>query len=117
MKEINFDHNNIGGLALVYAFPPSDLLRVRYDYRSGKHYVEMKTRDNIVAIPVYPDRSFVFDEQKSTADGGGIIGRYQLRVSFRSFDMRCHSLSRCLSVASGLCFRKTTMALCISLAR
>lgn len=70
MKEINFDHNNIGGLALVYAFPPSDLLRVRHDYRSGYDCVELKTRDNIVAIPVYSDRSFVFDEQKSTADGG-----------------------------------------------
>lgn len=70
MKEINFDYNNIGGLAEIYAFPPADLLRVRHDYRSGKDCVEMKTRDNIVAIPVYPDRSFVFDEQKSTADGG-----------------------------------------------
>ena len=70
MKKINFDHNNIGGLAEIFAFPPSDLLRVRHDYRSGYDCVELKTRDNIVAIPVYPDRSFVFDEQKSTADGG-----------------------------------------------
>lgn len=89
MKEINFDHNNIGGLAEIYAFPPNDLLRVRHDYRSGRHYVEMKTRDNIVSIPVYPDRSFVFDEQKSTADGGdywqvsieGVIPKLRYEVS------------------------------------
>ena len=70
MKEINFDFNNIGGLAEIYAFPPSDLLRVRHDYLHDTDSVELKTRDNIVAIPIYPDRSFSFTEQQSVDDGG-----------------------------------------------
>lgn len=70
MKEIKIEFDNIGGLAQIYAFPPSDLLRIRHDYRADTDSVELKTRENVVVIPVYADRSFMFDEKKSTAEGG-----------------------------------------------
>lgn len=34
MREIKFDFNNIGGLAEIYAIPPSDFLRLRHDYNN-----------------------------------------------------------------------------------
>lgn len=70
MVYINFDFNNVGGLAEIYAIPPADVLRIRHDYRRDTYALELKTRDNIIVIPIYGDRSFSFDEQKSTADGG-----------------------------------------------
>ncbi len=70
MQNIIFNFNNIGGLAEIYAIPPSDFLRLRHDYISDTDALELKTRDNIIVLPVYADRSFSFDEQKSTADGG-----------------------------------------------
>ena len=70
MDKIKFDFNNVGGLAEVYAIPPSDVLRIRHDYRRDTDALELTTRDNIIVIPVYGDRSFSFIEQKSTADGG-----------------------------------------------
>ncbi len=70
MVNINFDFNNVGGLAEFYAIPPSDVLRIRHDYRRDIYALELKTRDNIIVVPVYGDRSFSFSEQKSTADGG-----------------------------------------------
>lgn len=70
MRKVKIDFDNIGGLALIYAFPPSDFLRLRHDYISGTDALELKTRDNIIVLPVCGDRSFSFIEQKSIADGG-----------------------------------------------
>lgn len=70
MEKINFDFNNVGGLAEIYAIPLSDVLRIRHDFRRDTDALELVTRDNIIVIPVYGDRSFSFIEQKSTADGG-----------------------------------------------
>lgn len=70
MREIKFDFNNIGGLAEIYAIPPSDFLRLRHDYNNDTDALELKSRDNIIVLPIYGDRSFCFTEQKSTDDGG-----------------------------------------------
>ena len=70
MRKVKIEFDNIGGLALIYAFPPSDLLRLRHDYIRDTDALELTTRDNIVVLPIVGDRSFSFTEQKSTADGG-----------------------------------------------
>ena len=70
MKKIKFNFENVGGLAEVYAFPPSDFLRLRHDYVNDSDSLELRTRDNVIAVPVYGDRSFVFSEEKDRADGG-----------------------------------------------
>lgn len=70
MNKVKIDFDNIGGLALIYAFPPSDFLRLRHNYISDTDALELKTRDNIVVLSVYSDRSFSFIEQKSIGDGG-----------------------------------------------
>lgn len=70
MKKIKFNFENVGGLAEVYAFPPADFLRLRHDYVNDSDSLELRTRDNVIAVPVYGDRSFVFSEEKDRADGG-----------------------------------------------
>lgn len=70
MKKIEFNFENVGGLAEIYAFPPDDFLRLRHDYVSGSDSLELLTRDNIIAIPVFGDRSFLFYEEKEQAAGG-----------------------------------------------
>lgn len=70
MKRIDFDFENMGGLAELYAIPPSDVLRLRHDYLYDIDNVELVTRQNIVAVPVYGNRSFSFSEQSGIADGG-----------------------------------------------
>ena len=70
MKKIKFNFENVGGLAEVYAFPPSDFLRLRHDYVNDSDSLELRMRDNVIAVPVYGDRSFVFSEEKDRADGG-----------------------------------------------
>lgn len=70
MKKIEFNFENVGGLAEIYAIPPADLLRLRHDYVGDTYNVELRTRDNIIVIPVFGDRSFVFSEEKGQADGG-----------------------------------------------
>lgn len=70
MRKISFNIDNVGGVAEIYAFPPADLLRLRHDYATGADSVELLTRENIVAIPVYPGRAFHFSEEKSLDDGG-----------------------------------------------
>ena len=70
MKKIEFNFENVGGLAEIYAIPPADLLRLRHDYVGDTYNVELRTRDDIIVIPVFGDRSFVFSEEKGQADGG-----------------------------------------------
>ena len=70
MKKIEFNFENVGGLAEIYAIPPADLLRLRHDYVGDTYNVELRTRDNIIVIPVFGDRSFVFSEEKGQVDGG-----------------------------------------------
>lgn len=70
MKKIEFNFENVGGLAEIYAIPPTDFLRLRHDYVNDSDSLELRTRDNMIAVPVYGDRSFVFSEEKDRADGG-----------------------------------------------
>lgn len=70
MKEITFDFENVGGLAEIYAIPPTSFLRIRNDYVTGKKYLEVKNRDDIIVIPMFPDDSFVFNENKERSEGG-----------------------------------------------
>lgn len=70
MKKIEFNFENVGGLAEIYAIPPTDFLHLRHDYVNDSDSLELRTRDNMIAVPVYGDRSFVFSEEKDRADGG-----------------------------------------------
>ena len=63
MKRIDFDFENMGGLAELYAIPPSDVLRLRHDFLNDIDNVELVTRQNIVAVPVYGNRSFSFQNR------------------------------------------------------
>jgi hypothetical protein len=70
MKKINFDFENVGGLAECYAFPPTSFKRIRRDYIKKLNYLELDNRDDIIIIPMYANDTFVFNEEKSSTDGG-----------------------------------------------
>lgn len=70
MKTLEFDYYNVGGLLHVYAIPPTSLRRIRKDYVGGLNYIELQQRDDVIEIPVLPDSSYSFSEDKEFADGG-----------------------------------------------
>lgn len=72
MKTIQFDFDNVGGITRVYAIPVTSFLRLRKDYINEKQYLEVRRRTDIVAIPVYADSSFSFNETQSQEEGGDL---------------------------------------------
>ena len=70
MKEITFDFENVGGLAEIYAIPPTSFIRIRTNYLTDKKYLDVKNRDDIIVIPMFADDTYVFNENKDTDDGG-----------------------------------------------
>lgn len=72
MKTIQFDFDNVGGITQVYAIPISSFLRLRQDYINEMQYLEVRQRTDIIAIPVYADSSFTFNETQSLEDGGDL---------------------------------------------
>lgn len=85
MKTILFDCDNLGGLIHLYAVPPTSFLRIRKDYLTNKNYLELKNRDDVIDIPVYPNDTYLYNEEKTTTDAGdcwqveieGVIPRLQ----------------------------------------
>lgn len=85
MKTIQFDCDNLGGLIHLYAVPPTSFLRIRKDYLTNKNYLELKNRDDVIDIPVYPNDTYLYNEEKTTTDAGdcwqveieGVIPRLQ----------------------------------------
>jgi hypothetical protein len=72
MKTIQFDFDNVGGITQVYAIPLASFLRLRKDYINEMQYFEVKQRADIIAIPVYADSSFTFNETQRQEDGGNL---------------------------------------------
>ena len=70
MKKIIFDFENIGGLAEIYAIPPTSFRRIRNDYNTGLKYLEVKNRDDIIVIPMFADDTFIYNEDSDYEDGG-----------------------------------------------
>lgn len=70
MKKIEFDFNNIGGMAELYAIPLSSFLRVRRNHVTKKNVLEVQNRADIIAIPIYANDSFYFLENHAYDDGG-----------------------------------------------
>lgn len=70
MNAINYDYNNIGGLLHVVAVPPASFLRIRKDYAAGLNYLELRNLDDLIAIPVYANDSYIYNEEKSVSDAG-----------------------------------------------
>ena len=70
MKQITFDFDNLGGLAEIYAIPPSSFVRVRQDYIKNRKVLEVKNREDIIAIPMFADDTFSFSEEHKRDDGG-----------------------------------------------
>lgn len=70
MKTIQFDFDNVGGITRIYTIPVTSFLRLRKDYINDMQYLEVKQRADIIAIPVYADSSFTFNETQSQEDGG-----------------------------------------------
>lgn len=68
MKTINQVYFNLPGIAWLYAVPISEITRPLHTY---KDYAEWsKLIEASIRIPVYPDDSFVFNEDQSLEDGG-----------------------------------------------
>ena len=73
MKKIKFNFENVGGLAEVYAFPPADFLRLRHDYVNDSDSLELRTRDNVIAVPVYAT-GLLYSLKRKTVLMGETIG-------------------------------------------
>lgn len=70
MKKLTFDFENLGGLAEIYAIPPSSFKRIRIDYSTDLKYLEVQNRDDIIVIPMFADDTFQFTEEDDYEDGG-----------------------------------------------
>lgn len=70
MKVINYDFDNIGGLLQLFAVSPSSFVRIRQEYAEQKNYLELRNRDDIIALPVYANDTYSYSEDKETNDAG-----------------------------------------------
>jgi len=77
MKTFNFDFENIGGVGKLYAIPMSSFKRIRKDYISGKNYLELVKREDIIDIPNICDE-FSFSENSVSNDHGD---SYELEIN------------------------------------
>lgn len=74
MKQINFDFDtNLGGLTRMFAIPANSFIRVYREPTSGKNYLMVRNRENIIDI------YFTDDTAEHTEDY--TEGVYQVNVS------------------------------------
>ena len=70
MKELLFDFNCIGGLANIYAIPPSSLSAITIDYETGRRSITLSGTSDVVSIPRYADETFSFSEHHERDEHG-----------------------------------------------
>ena len=94
MKTFEFDYYNVGGLLHVYAIPPASLRRIRKDYVGGLNYIELQQRDNVIEIPVLPDSSYSFSEDKEfDFDDGITIYELEFTAGGNEYEYDVHAVT------------------------
>lgn len=70
MKKLDYTFDNIGGLMAIYAIPPESFIRLRKDYILNTYNLELRQRDNIIAIPVLDNGTYNMGiEQENSLQG------------------------------------------------
>ncbi len=69
-KILDFDFENAGGLASVFAFPAECFVRIRKDYQDGINVLELRALDKVIEIPVFCNDSFFFLEEQVHTEAG-----------------------------------------------
>lgn len=72
MKVINYDFDNVGGLLQIFAIPSTSFLCIRKDYVANLNYLELRSQDDLISIPVYANDTYMYSEDKTTTDAGDI---------------------------------------------
>ena len=69
MKKLTFDTDNIGGLHVLYAIPPS-AFTLGYDYGTRKYTLAVPDATDVVMIETFADGTYTFGESHGRDEHG-----------------------------------------------
>ena len=78
MKTITFNHDQVNGVAHIYAIPSHAVREITYNPLNGLHRLSLLSADEIIVLPVYSPESTTFDEQQQTEEA---VDTYNVTIS------------------------------------